>query len=231
MRLLDLFCAGGGAARGYTAAGFTVTGVDNDLERLTHYPYEAIHADALSLDPEWIRANYDAVHASPPCQLYTSQRNSDDHADLVAPTRAFLSEVGLPSVMENVPSSPVLGDVVLCGSMFGLQVQRHRRFELEPFGLRPQPPPCDHRWTYGAPVTVAGKPRGQKRFQDRLAWIADGKPREEDRHGLEWGDLEQGASAMGLPEGLPWWVYAEAIPPAYAEWLGHNVLAPEVAVV
>jgi site-specific DNA-cytosine methylase len=69
LRLLDLFCCAGGAGKGYARAGFDVTGVD--IKRHKRSPHRVIEADALSLDPAWIAANFDAVHASPKCQGQT----------------------------------------------------------------------------------------------------------------------------------------------------------------
>ncbi|MFB6600730.1 methyltransferase domain-containing protein [Streptomyces diastaticus] len=64
-RLLDAFCCQGGAAKGYADAGFDVTGID--LNPQPRYPYTFVQGDAV----EYIRAHgheYDAIHASPPCQ-------------------------------------------------------------------------------------------------------------------------------------------------------------------
>lgn len=77
MRLLDLFCCAGGAGEGYRRAGFKVTGID--IEPQPHNPHSFIQADAL----EYVQAHgaeFDAIHASPPCQAYSmaaqAQRNA-----------------------------------------------------------------------------------------------------------------------------------------------------------
>ena len=68
-RLLDLFCGAGGAAVGYHRAGFEVVGVD--IKPQPHYPFEFHKGDALEF--LWKHSHdYDAIHASPPCQAYSN---------------------------------------------------------------------------------------------------------------------------------------------------------------
>lgn len=145
-RLLDLFCGPGGMSKGYTDAGFTVTGVDV-LDQKS-YPFEFVMADALDVlaDKEFL-APFDAIHASPPCQAFTRLFNPQlgraAHADLVEPVRDLLKLSGKPYVIENVPLAPLIAPVTLCGSSFGLRLRRHRLFEAS-FPL--VAPPCDHAW-------------------------------------------------------------------------------------
>ena len=110
-RLLDLFCGAGGAARGYQLAGFHVTGIDiNPQPR--YAGDEFVQADALTYPLD----GFDAIHASPPCQAYTSLRvmwNAIEHADLIPSTRANLIESGLPYVIENVPGAPLRNPLAL----------------------------------------------------------------------------------------------------------------------
>lgn len=131
-RLLDLFCCQGGASAGYEAAGFLPHGVDLDPQ--PRYPYDFTQSDALQFLAErrsWIRHNFAAVHASPPCQAYSNAQRIQgrEHPDLVAATRDALDSLGLPWVIENVEGAPLRDPVVLCGSMFGLRTYRHRLFE------------------------------------------------------------------------------------------------------
>ena len=131
-RLLDLFCGAGGAGMGYHRAGFDVVGVD--IEPHPDYPFPMLVADAMEfLAIPTLLAGFDAVHASPPCQHYanvtTWRGSADDHPDLLPAVREALITWGGVYVIENVPEAPVRPDYLLCGSMFGLRVKRHRAFE------------------------------------------------------------------------------------------------------
>lgn len=208
MRLLDLYSGAGGAALGYRRAGFHVVGVDRDPAQLAHYlGHEWIAQDVLDLDPEWIGDNFDAVHASPPCQAYSSARWSDDHPDLVAPTRDLLVASGLPYVIENVTGAPVRRDLLLCGSMFDMDVRRHRLFEFGGGLFVWGPPSCSH-WRQDRVFTVTGNFGGR----DDLV------------HHRPVRNRDHAADLMGMPRGLPKRAYTEAIPPAYTEWIAREVL-------
>lgn len=129
--LLDLFCGAGGAAAGYHQAGFDIVGVD--IVTQPRYPFTFIQADAMQVDAGFF-LQFDAVHASPPCQAYSDlakrNRNADSWPRLIEPVREMLRGSGLPYVIENVEGAPLLKPVVLCGTMFPkLRVIRHRLFE------------------------------------------------------------------------------------------------------
>lgn len=201
-RLLDLFCGAGGAAMGYHRAGFEVVGVD--INPQPHYPFEFHQADALTYPLD----GFDAIHASPPCQVFVTrgrtQRRADraPHLDLVDATRERLDAVRLPWIMENVPTSTLRKDLVLCGSMFGLQVRRHRVFEGNP-ALLPWTLACNHS---GPIFGVYGHGAGPKRER------------------TDWGTVADWRNAMGID-----WMtrdeITQAIPPAYTEWIGRQLLA------
>ena len=203
-RLLDLFCGAGGAAVGYHRAGFDVVGVD--IKPQPHYPFEFHQADALTFPLD----GFDAIHASPPCQAYTSMRRLGKNAgrdapELVEPTRARLIVSGRPWVMENVVGSPLLNPLRLCGSSFGLGVRRHRLFESSGliFGL-----PCRHD-LQPEPVAVYGdhpQQPGDKTYRVRRART-----------------LAEGQAAMGI-DWMPWRPLTQAVPPAYTEWIGARLL-------
>lgn len=218
-RLLDLYCCAGGAAVGYHRAGFDVTGVDQVWQR--NYPFGFVWAEALyylRTYADEIRATYAAVHASPPCQdhstLTAGNRSRidwwDEHDDLIPATRAGLQELGLPWVLENVPASWIRPDIELCGEMFGLNVIRHRYFEIGNWKLGQTIEHQPHRgrvrgwrngvWTEGPYFQVYGKGGGK-------------------------GTVAQWKQAMGIDWKMTRAQVAEAVPPAYTEWIGGQLLA------
>lgn len=216
MKLLDLFCGAGGCSVGYARAGFEVTGVD--LEPQGRYPLmRLVQDDALSvLSDATFLAQFDAIHASPPCQRYsvTAARwdRRDSHADLVDPVRELLIASGKPYVIENVVGAPLINPLVLCGSMFGLGVdgsilKRHRLFESDIPLVPPGPDDCKGRpvvgvygtggaWTRTAPGGGGVKVSGAKAARAL---------------GIDWTDHQA--------------ALAQAIPPAYTEWIGHQLAA------
>ena len=117
---------------GYHRAGFDVIGVD--IKPQPRYPFEFHCADALEFVAKY-GCDFDLIHASPPCQLYsvTASLSNGNHPDLIAPVRKALQSTGKPYVIENVPGAPLINPLLLCGSMFPeLRVIRHRLFETSP---------------------------------------------------------------------------------------------------
>lgn len=88
-----------GAAVGYARAGFEVVGVD--IEDQPNYPYKFIKMDAIEFLKTQDISEFDAIHASPPCQAHTrakhlsAARNGGkygDHVDLIQATREILQK-------------------------------------------------------------------------------------------------------------------------------------------
>jgi DNA (cytosine-5)-methyltransferase 1 len=212
-RLLDLFSGAGGAAAGYREAGFEVLGVDHvDQPR---DPFRFVKGDALeylaSVQPE----QFDLIHASPPCQAYSAATPAaarGRHPDLLAVVRRELQRIGTPWVIENVPGAPMLHPLLLCGTMFGLRVFRHRLFDTSHLLLAP------FHTGHGAKrigvngfCTVAGG--GNSGLRDR----AGGRMircRPED--GVNGWRRAMGISWMSRDE------LAQAIPPAYTKFIGER---------
>jgi DNA (cytosine-5)-methyltransferase 1 len=212
--LLDLFCGAGGAAVGYHRAGFDVVGVD--IKPQPHYPFEFVQMDALlflmedDFEYQDMRRGFDAVHASPPCQAFSDLRNMHNaklHADLLSPTREMLRRFGLPYAIENVRGAGWSSPIQLCGSAFGLRVRRHRMFETSFPILAPG---CFHDSEF---VTVTGGGPNPGSFSRP----AGGGPHRKPKNVADAGD------AMGID-----WMTRdelnEAIPPAYTQFIGEQLL-------
>ena len=207
MKLLDLFCGVGGASVGYAQAGFEVHGVD--LKHGKRYPFTYLRADVLDIlkDKEFM-SQFDVIHASPPCQTHSitqhlrkAQGKSTKKLDLIPETRAALIASGKPYIIENVPGSPLINPIQLCGSSFGLKVRRHRLFEsnLSLIGSE-----CLHK-EQGRPVGVYGS-------------LRDDIP-----HGGKTADsIDQAREAMGISWAI-WSELVEAIPPLYTSYLGNQI--------
>ena len=220
-RLLDLFCGAGGAGVGYYRAGFDVVGVD--IAPQPNYPFPLHQGDALAvlcglLDGmrfrfagEWFGLDdFAAIHASPPCQGYTALAavHGNKWPKLIEPVRELLDATGLPYVIENVQGSPVRRDMTLCGEMFGLGVIWHRYFELGGWsGVAPAHKP--HRGR------VAGMRHGEWFTGPYFAVYGDGGGK---------GTVVQWQAAMDIAWTDVRHEIAEAVPPAYTEFIGRQLL-------
>ena len=122
-KALDLFCGAGGASDGLARAGFEVHGIDHVDQ--PEYPYPFERRDVLTLSPRELR-EYDIIWASPPCQKFTAYKRRKGHVrpsvNLIPQTRRLLRRAGVPYIIENVPGAPLEDPIMLCGSMFGLDV-------------------------------------------------------------------------------------------------------------
>lgn len=217
MKLLDLFCGAGGAGKGYMDAGFDVTGVD--IVNQPNYPALFVQGDAL----EFLKNHaheYDAIHASPPCQAYSTGVSSAsspwnrtlgrDEPALIRPIYELLINTGKPWVIENVmgakshmPTQPAL----LCGSFFGLMIPRHRLFSSSFNIVAPATHNC----------------RGlAKRSAAELGWeyrdmSVTGKGR--------WaGTSDRWRQLMGIDWHMTQHEIAESIPPAYTRHIGAQLM-------
>jgi DNA (cytosine-5)-methyltransferase 1 len=211
-RLVDLFCKAGGATRGYQQAGFHVTGVD--IEPQPNYcGDEFVQADALNFPLD----GFDAIHASPPCQAYTTMSNrhrgyggrADGHEALIAAVRDELRLTHAVWVIENVPGAraDMHNPITLHGGMFGLGVQRPRLFESNVLLLGARAPAVTD------PIGVYGKAHDGRRLFDR----ADGTTQ------YAAGSLEQARASMGI-DWMTWDELRESIPPAYTEHIGRQLI-------
>ena len=218
--LLDLFCGFGLAADGWKAAGFEPVGID--IEPQPDYPYEFHKADALEVLRYWDLRDFAVITGSPPCQEHTRARHlrsaqggESRYPDLLTPTLALLRLLqGGRWVIENVPGAPGMEDAVtVCGSSFGLHVQRHRLF-LADRRTTIVGSTCDHSTFPPDPIT--GKPRPWGVYHVPGDSIPKG--------GRTCRDPAHAAECMGVTRGLPWRGLKEGYPPAYSEFIGRQIM-------
>jgi DNA (cytosine-5)-methyltransferase 1 len=140
--LLDAFSGAGGAARGFRDAGFDkIVGID--IRPQPRYPYEFIQADAMGLlrDAAFLR-QFDAIHCSPPCQLYSPTRylaqGKGNPDDWLFEVLDIARDWTVPYSIENVEAAQMGKTYHVCGSMFPelsvrggtRQLRRHRQFKV-----------------------------------------------------------------------------------------------------
>lgn len=201
-RLLDLFCGAGGAAMGYHRAGF------EDLLR---------GGDVPGLARFWSIDDFDAIHASPPCQAFSEMTRTSGrtgHPDLLTPTRELLEQVRIPWVIENVPFAPMRADVLRCGSMFDMDIKRHRLFETN-WPIRPHMWPCRHKiWSARFPPEHLGMKR-----RGRLSRVV----------GVYGGGRYAGSDALRRQVMEIDWMsrdeLSNAVPPRYTQFIGEQLWA------
>lgn len=215
-RLLDLFCGAGGAAMGYSRAGFDVVGVD--IKPQPHYPFDFIQADAIEYLSETGAAGFDFIHASPPCQAYSIMRNLSwlrgrEYWDSIPPTKAALAAIAKPYVLENVVGAPLEG-VMLCGQMFDLNwpdgrpIYRHRLFESSVFMLAPAHP--KHYRTIQVGYQLRSRARIGAGVSPEMRLVTSGRTRIDGSVvGIDW------MTALEM---------SQAIPPAMTEWIGARLM-------
>ncbi len=208
MRILDLFCGAGGAAMGYHRAFPDAEIVGVDINPQPRYPFTFVQGDAM----EWPLEGYDLIHASPPCQRYSAMTAcrpglGDVYPDLIGPLRDRLDpfdddemiDFRTPYVIENVEGAPLHCPIMLCGQAFGLALYRHRLFETSFRCFEPHHP--DHfipasragHWKPGTVMSVAG----------HVSPIAKAR----EVMGIDWMNRDE---------------LAEAIPPAYTQYIGEQ---------
>lgn len=201
--ILDLFCGAGGCAMGYFQAGFNPVGVDKFRQK--RYPFAHYVEDAFEFLERYGK-HYDAIHASPPCQFYSRAAvNKGGHDDFIWEVRAYLVQTGKPYVIENVEDakSYLNNPFCLCGTMFGLNVIRHRLFETN-WALTQPLPECNHV----KPVVRMGRRPTELEYHSVVGHFI-GAQEAREAMGIDWMTRNE---------------LAQAIPPAYTEWIGRQLI-------
>jgi DNA (cytosine-5)-methyltransferase 1 len=216
-KLLDLFCGAGGSAVGYYRAGFDVYGIDNKAQ--PHYPFPFLQMDALEAMDLLLRSeglafsngetlylkDFDAYHASPPCQEYSISRNMlwvKGGEKLIPDIRQRLLNTGLPYIIENVPGAPLINPIELSGMSFGLKIIRRRLFELYGFDILLVPSPRIEINYRAAGYIPYHHGTSIKRGHLPNIWT---KARLQSAMDIDWMSLKE---------------ITQAIPPAYTEYIG-----------
>lgn len=210
MKALDLFCCAGGATKGLQQAGYHVTGVD--ITAQPRYCGDVFYQDDAFA---WLRGdreplkNFDLIWASPKCQghsVLTPAAHKDKHEIQLPTVLELLRAQPVPYIVENVEGTQVYmrNPIMLCGSMFGLNIRRHRWFELgnsDAFFLLP---PCSHG---DRPILISGQ--GSRiingKRNPRLPLSIKNKAIE-----INWMNREE---------------LSQAIPPAYSAFLAKQLIS------
>lgn len=201
---------------GYFRAGFTeIVGID--IKPQPRYPFTFIQADALK--PPVDLSRFDLIHASPPCQRFskcTPQHARSNYPNLISFVRETIRH--RPYVIENVDGArhEMQNPIVLCGTYFHLRVLRHRYFESNV--LLFSPGRCSHK--------------GMLEGRDYVS-VHDGTMNGNSRNVLRRRGFDMDSrmstaryyqSAMGIDWMRSRKEIAEAIPPAYTEWIGRQII-------
>jgi DNA (cytosine-5)-methyltransferase 1 len=220
-KLLDLCCCQGGAATGYHRAGFDILGVD--IEPQPRYPFPMVRGDVLDVLDHWDLSPFAAIHVSPPCQFATTMSSrwrvrggtaADHHINLLTPVLARVRRLGIPYVVENVVGAKRFMNPTLAlhGGMFGLGVHRPRLFQCSMLILAPRAPMTKR------PVGVYGD-HPQNHYSTRQNGDMKGR-RSEFRRARTLAEAQE---LMDMPW-ADWHGCKEAIPPAYTEYIGAQLL-------
>lgn len=212
---------------GYWRAGFhDITGVDHKPQK--NYPFDFHQADVF----EWCAENdlnrYDLIHASPPCQKFstmTKGRWKDrEHLDFISIIRYILKASGRFFVIENVPGAPLINHLTLCGSMFGLetkagnQLRRHRLFEIRPTIFKIME--CRHN--IFSTIGVYGGGQHPKRRKAANICVYGNTGGQSKRDAKAFFGIKARREVMQIK----WMTNQElnqAVPPAYTEWIGQQL--------
>jgi len=229
MKAIDLFCGAGGAGMGLNQAGFEVFGVDCFEQK--NYPFDIMVTNVGLLEPDFLR-QFDFIWASPPCQKFSSMTKGRwkdrKHADWIGVTRKLLIESGKPYCIENVVGAPLRKDLMLCGTMFGLQtkhgaqLRRHRIFECS---FPVQQPKCNHKKSGNVIGVYGGGQHLQRRRIPATIGVYGHAGGSSKRDYLDFScfKTQDRRDAMGI-QWMTGKELTQAIPPNYSKYIAEQFL-------
>ena len=242
--VVDLFCGEGGVSEGARRGGFAVTGIDSQPQPHFERRFGSdrfVQGDAYLpgvVGSAIERTRATGVGASPPCQPYSTVLADGSTATAergIPQTAALLRNTGLPFWIENVLGSEAESVdaqmTILRGPMFGLPVDRGRRFwtsfslhvdaVLAEGGARLRQRSClgpRRRWLRLDPL---GRPVRLPCCRGNLYPVQGRAPTR--------SSAEENATAMGIDTGhMSWKGLAQSIPPPMAQLVSAQ-LAMQVA--
>jgi DNA (cytosine-5)-methyltransferase 1 len=192
---------------GYHRAGFEIVGVD--IEPQKRYPFEFHQSDAVEFILKYGK-DFDVIAGSPPCQDYTPLKalTGKTYPRLINATREAMKLTDKPYVIENVKGARFELDnpIMLCGTMFGLKVIRHRYFECNPpIWFAPNQCTCSMLYTHSGHGQYSAFENGAT----AICLVGNYKAKDAKiAMGIDWMTRKE---------------LSQAIPPAYTEWLGKEI--------
>ena len=221
LKILDLCCKAGGASMGYYNAaldlGYDVKITGVDIMEQPNYPFKFIKMDAVKYLKLYSQY-YDFIHISPPCQPFSNScsqfRNKGKvYNDILSKVLEVVEKINKPLVIENVMSSPLRGDIILAGNVFGLKVIRKRKFDLyNVFLLKPG----------------IEKQKGTVLHGDFISCYGNGHFTEKKGQCQPKFKKESVNKTWSFAMDIDWMTtreLAEAIPPAYTKYLGTQIFS------
>lgn len=152
----DFFCGVGGVTRTLQDKGYNVYGFD--YEKQSKNPaHEFVKLDLRKKLPlKYRKMNPDLVWASPPCQFATAIRFQRSGDNLIPRARELVNLFDSPYIIENVPGGKdhLKNPIMLCGSIFDLDIRKHRYFETS---FNVDQPNCKHKPNESFKFSIGGK--------------------------------------------------------------------------
>lgn len=186
IKVLDICCCSGVSAEGIIQAGAQVLGVD--IVKPSYYPGTFLLQDATTLTVDFLR-KFDFVWASPPCQLFSdgtavARAKGKHYPNLIPHVTELMNSAGVPGAMENVCESGIRPDFMLCGTMFGMNLQRHRHIQCFHWQPKYTKLYCNHEPYRGNYLVLAGGFKGSVHYAAEVMRCYPGRLRSEIKEGV-----------------------------------------------